>query len=228
MPIFALSFVPAVALGLAQEPTPEPAPEAEPTAEVESTAEAEPTEDATPAPAPAPAPAVAPAPAPAPEDLKKFNQWAVLIAPGGTYIKGQGWTAGGPLFRLNAWVHGWRGKFLIGGGPSLHYSLLLDRDQDDQIHFFTVNGDMIIGGGMPGKFAVYGHLTLGLGVLRAHDGATDLTLTLPGGRAGAGLGGHGYITPRISLGALVDFGYLGGLGVDAMAVLGIHFGRKPK
>ena len=86
----------------------------------------------------------------------------------------------------------------------------------------------VVGGGKADKFAVYAHMTVGLGVIAAKDGATGTSLVLPGIHAAAGIGAHGYLTRRLSLGTLIDFGYMGGLGVDAFLTLGLHFGKKPK
>ncbi|MCA9661988.1 MAG: hypothetical protein KC486_26855 [Myxococcales bacterium] len=43
-------------------------------------------------------------------------------------------------------------------------------------------------------------------------------------RSAAGVGGLGDITERSSIGALVDFGYMAGPGVDAFLTMGVHFG----
>src|SRR5690606_28189339 len=138
--------------------------------------------------APAAAAADAPPPAAPPPASNRYNQWHVLVAPGFGYIRGfkNAWQALGPAARIGAWKVGWRNRFVIGGGPSLVYGYFFDRLADDRIHFFTVNGDLIVGGGKPDKIAVYGHLTLGAGVLAAKDGATGTSFLLPGIRAEIG------------------------------------------
>ncbi len=117
---------------------------------------------------------------------------------------------------------------MIGGGPSLQYTYLFDKPNKDKVHLATVNGDMIIGGGKPDMIAAYFHLTAGLGVLSAKDGATGIKITFLGARAASGVGLYGHVAKRITLGVLVDFGWMGGLGVDAFATLGFHLGKKPK
>ncbi len=185
---------------------------------------AAPTEDANSTPA---KPADAPPPEAAPT---RYSQWHLLIAPGFGYVRGprNAYSALGPSLRFGAWKLAWRKGFMIGGGPSIVYTYLFDKLGQDRLHFFTVNGDFVVGGGKADKFAIYAHLTLGGGVIAAKDGATGTSLILPGIRAAAGVGAHGYITKRLSIGALADFGYLGGLGVDAFVTLGVHFGKKPK
>lgn len=182
------------------------------------------------APADAPPATAPPADAPAEASPARYNQWHLQIAPGFGYVRGpkNAYSAIGPALRFGAWKLAWRKGFMIGGGPSLVYTYLFDKLGQDRLHFFTVNGDFVVGGGKADKFAIYAHLTLGAGVLAARDGATKTSLILPGVRAAAGIGAHGYITKRLSIGALADFGYLGGLGVDAFLTLGLHFGKKPK
>lgn len=160
----------------------------------------------------------------------RYAQWHLLIAPGVGYVRGarNAFSAIGPSARFGAWRLHWRNNFMIGGGPALVYGYLFDGLGQDRLHFFTVNGDFVVGGGKADKFAVYGHVTLGGGVMAAKDGATGRSFILPGIRAAVGVGAHGYLTQRLSLGTLIDFGYMGGLGVDAFLTLGVHFGKKPK
>lgn len=160
----------------------------------------------------------------------RYSQWHLLIAPGIGYVRGpnKAYSAIGPGGRFGAWKLSWRKNFVIGGGPSIVYSYLFDKLGQDRLHFFTVNGDFVVGGGKADKFAAYAHLTLGGGVIAAKDGVTGSSFILPGIRAAAGFGIHGYLTRRLSLGTLVNFGYMGGLGVDAFLTLGVHFGKKPK
>ena len=71
---------------------------------------------------------------------------------------------------------------------------------------------------------------LGVGVLKVagrQDGF-QFDIVDAGFRALVGAGVRGYITPRFSLGAVVDVGNVGrgAFGVDAMATLGFHFGRR--
>ena len=135
----------------------------------------------------------------------------------------------GPALRFGGWASRWIGNFMVGGGPVLHYSYLTESGPaKDHLQLFTLQGDLLLGGGRYEKFAIYGHVTLGGGIMSAKDGASGISLTLPGVRLAAGVGGHGYITPRFSLGALADFGYLGGLGVDLLITANVHFGRGTK
>jgi hypothetical protein len=162
----------------------------------------------------------------------KYNQWHVQIAPQFAWVQGigqQNWKALGGGLRFGAWNMAWRKRFLIGGGPSLNYTYLADSVAQDKIHSFLLNGDMAIGGGIPDKFAGYFHLMLGLGVASVKDGATQTGAVLPWGAAKAGFGLHGYIVPKFSLGALVDFGPgFGFISVDAFITANVHFGKKPK
>jgi hypothetical protein len=177
---------------------------------------------------------VAEGPAPAPDAPKdRAKEWQVQVAPGAELfvfpwygqVSGGGLIAAGPTFKLTANKLGWYRGFMIGGGPSLQYSYMAEtREPKDKIHQFTLNGDMVVGGGLYEKFAVYAHLMLGLGVMSAFDGETQKKFLLPGARATAGVGGFGYITPKISLGALIDFGFPG--IVDAMVTVGFHLGKK--
>ncbi len=190
---------------------------------------AEPAADPAAAPAVDPAAPAAPlgegaAPTPPARDKK---EWMLVIAPGGDYIKAKNWKAVGGGFRLGGHAIKWGGSnhgFLVGGGPVLHYTYLKDPDFNDAIHLATVNGELILGGGNRGKFGVYGHVLLGLGFLRAVDGS-GLTISTLGARGAAGLGGFGKINKRFSLGALVDFGWAGGLWINGMLTANIHFGR---
>lgn len=172
---------------------------------------------------------------PAPEDGKvRAKEWQLQIAPGGEFFvfpwlgveAGDGLIAGGPTAKFSAHKIGWRGRFMIGGGPSLHYSFMKEtKDPPDRLHWFTLNGDFVVGGGQYQKFAVYGHLMLGAGILSGYDADTDTKLgVLPAGRALVGVGGYGHITKRISLGLLVDFGFPG--TIDALVTANFHFGKK--
>jgi hypothetical protein len=118
---------------------------------------------------------------------------------------------------------------MVGGGPALHYTYLVDNTPaEDKLQLLTVNGDFVIGGGIPDKIAGYAHLTAGLGVMYGEDGETGTRILWPGIRGAAGGGLHGFVHRMVSLGALVDFGWYGGLGVDAFLTVGIHFKKKPK
>lgn len=176
----------------------------------------------------APAPTTSEASPPAKErGGREGPEFLLHVGAGANLIVGR-FQAYGPSLRLGAWGSSWKGHFMIGGGAVAHYSYLIDKPNQDNLHFFTFGGDMAIGGGTYEKFAIYAHLTLGGGVIVAKDGATDTKLTVPGVRAGAGVGGYGYITPRFSLGALVDFGYYGTLGLDVLLTANVHFGRGTK
>ncbi len=165
------------------------------------------------------------APPPAETSKRKHKEWNLQLQPGGEFLVAGTYTAYGPAFRFAAWKQGWRGGFMVGGGPALHYGYMIDPAVQDRLGILTFNGDFIIGGGSYEKFAVFFHATLGLGLLHASDGATDTSFLLPGFRATAGVGGYGKVTERISIGALVDFGYYGAIGIDAMITLGFHFGK---
>lgn len=179
-------------------------------------------------------PDAAPAPAepgPAAPTKQRFNRWSLQIAPGAEFIFAGEFNAYGPNFRFGAWVHAWRGKFMIGGGPALHYTYLVDNtDSGDKVQLFTVNGDMVIGGGKADKIAGFGHITLGAGAVYGKDGQTGASLAGPAIRFAAGPGLHGFVHRMVSLGALVDFSYYPfvGLGMDAFLTVGIHFKPKPK
>lgn len=216
------SLVISSALALTSTAVASTAQEPEGPAEAEAAAQ-EPAADAAKPSEPAP-------PADAAKTPERYNQWHLLIAPGVGYVRGprNAYSAIGPSLRFGAWKLAWRRNFMIGGGPSLVYSYLFDKLGQDRLHFLTVNGDFVVGGGKADKFAVYAHMTVGLGVIAAKDGATGTSLVLPGIHAAAGIGAHGYLTRRLSLGTLIDFGYMGGLGVDAFLTLGLHFGKKPK
>lgn len=177
-------------------------------------------------------PAAAPAAAPDTGEMKiPKKEWMLVIAPGVDYIRGPSsnpYTALGGGARVGGHAVKWgggKGHFFIGGGPILHYSYIKDRDFDDVIHLFTVNGDLLVGGGGPGKWAVYGHLTGGLGYLSAFDAQTRARIQTLGARGGLGVGGFGKVNDRFSIGGLVDFGWAGGLWVNALATFNIHFGR---
>lgn len=203
------------------------AEEGEESAEDEGWGDEEEESDTTPLEAGTPPPSETP-PA-APEVTDRFNRWSLQIAPGAEFIFGGDWNAYGPNVRFGGWVHAWRGKFMVGGGPALHYTYLIDNSpQEDKLQIITVNGDFVIGGGIPDKIAGYAHLTAGLGAMYGEDGATGARILLPGIRGAAGGGLHGFVHRMVSLGALVDFGWYGGLGVDAFLTVGIHFKKKPK
>ena len=159
----------------------------------------------------------------------RYNQWNLHVAPTFTYLRGfQGaWKAVGGGARLGAWKLGWRQNFMIGGGPVVVFNYVKDKANDDTIMGATLNGDLLVGGGKANKFAVYGHLTLGLGVVSFRDGATNTSGILPWGQGRIGAGGHYYVNDKISVGLLADFG--GGfthVAVDAMLTLGVHFGKS--
>lgn len=164
----------------------------------------------------------------------RTKEWQLQLAPGGEFFvfpwfgidSGNGLIAGGPTLKFSALRVGWYGGFMVGGGPSLHYSFMKEtKDPPDRLHWFTLNGDLMIGGGRYQKFAVYGHLMLGGGIFSGYDADTDTKIkVLPAVRALVGVGGYGHITPRISLGLLVDFGLPG--TIDALVTAGFHFGKK--
>lgn len=151
------------------------------------------------------------------------GEWEIHVAAGGTFVFGLGYSAMGPALRFGGWITRWFGNFMIGGGPALNYSLLFDPKYGDRVHLATINGDLIIGGGKYRKVAGFGHIVLGGGLLFAYDAQTDQSFFFPGIRAALGGGVRGWLTQRISLGGLVDFGVIGGLGVDAYLTLGVHF-----
>lgn len=231
--MLALSFLvlPLLSDPAALQATPEgPLPPAAQDA-VTSVATAEPA--AAPAEPPTNDPAAVPETTPAamPDVQIPKKEWMLVIAPGFDYIRGPSsnpYTAlgGGARFGGHAvkWGGG-KGKFFIGGGPILHYSYIKDQDFDDVIHLITLNGDLLIGGGGPGVWAVYGHLTGGLGYFSGFDAQSGLRIQTIGARGALGVGGFGKITDRFSLGGLVDFGWAGGLWVNALITANIHFGR---
>lgn len=187
---------------------PEPAPEAEPAdaGEVADTSEVA-----------------------APSSASK-REWMLVISPAFDYVIGfkNAFRALGGGLRFGGHAVSWIGKkghFLVGGGPIIHYSYLSDEVNADVLHLVTVNGDLILGGGNK-RWGVYWHLTTGFGYLGASDGATGTKLHLPGVRAATGIGGFAKIVDRFSLGALVDFGYAGGIWINPMITANIHFGRK--
>ena len=144
----------------------------------------------------------------------------LVVQPGGTFMPSFGLY--GPGVRIGGWFQRWIGGFMVGGGPLLHYSYTFGGGTT--FGNLTVNGDFIIGGGKFQKFAVYGHLTAGLGV--AHASSGSVSAIGPGARLMFGAGGYGHITKRISLGALVDAGFTSNglaVGVDAFLTLGFHF-----
>jgi hypothetical protein len=160
----------------------------------------------------------------------RFNQWHLQVAPGFGYMKGllgTSWSASGPALRLGAWKLGWRKGFLIGGGPALVWGSLRDKVNEDWVNMGTLNGDLIVGGGKSGKFAVYGHLTLGLGVASFSDGATGSSGIVPAGRGAIGLGGDGHMSDKISVAALAVFNYVyAAWALDTFITLNIHFAPR--
>lgn len=244
MSLLGLSLVPVVALGLGQSgveygpvlPSGEFASAVQPedVAEVdeddleESESESESESEAEVVAEPAAAPA-APADDVAAEGTpKKFNEWGLMLSAGPSFMVGPNWSATGAIMRLGLMKHWWRNHFMIASGPSVSYWFAQDKVAQDKIHLATFNGELMMGGGVAEKFAVYGHLVLGLGYLQAHDGATNTTIKFVGGKSGAGVGAKYYIIPKLSVGALADFNFLGGLAVDAMVTLSFNFGRTAK
>lgn len=180
--------------------------------------------------APSEAAPVAEAAAEPPPASATKREWMLVIAPGFDYIIGarNSFRALGGGLRFGGHAMLWtgaKGHFLVGGGPILHYSYITDPAQKDVLHLLTLNGDLLLGGGNK-RFGVYWHLTTGLGYLGASDGQTDTTIKTLGVRAATGLGGFGKINDRFSLGALVDFGWAGGVWVNALLTANIHFGRR--
>ncbi|NVB43222.1 hypothetical protein G6O69_35690 [Pseudenhygromyxa sp. WMMC2535] len=158
------------------------------------------------------------------------REWMLVVSPGFDYVVGpqKAYEALGGGFRLGGLATKWagaKGHFLVGGGPMIHYTYLKDPDFQDVLHLATVNGDLVLGGGNQ-RWALYWHLTLGFGVLSAKDAQTSSSLTTFGARAASGIGGYGKINDRFSLGALVDFGWAGGLWVNTLLTANIHFGRR--
>ena len=107
-----------------------------------------------------------PEPQPTPTSAQK-REWMLVIAPGFDYIAGsrQAFRALGGGFRFGGHAIKWaggKGRFLVGGGPILHYAYLRDPDYDDTIHLVTVNGDLLLGGGNQ-RWGIYWHLTFGVG-----------------------------------------------------------------
>ncbi len=156
----------------------------------------------------------------------RISEWQLQIAPGAEFfVFGDTVVGNGPAFKLAAQRVWWISHFMIGSGPSLQYSSLIETEEPkDKIHQITFNGDFVIGGGSFEKFAIYAHLMLGLGIASVHDGETDDKLTTFWARAVGGLGGWVHITPKFSLGALVDVGWPG--IVDALLTVGFHVGRQ--
>ncbi len=226
LPLFILlgdPTLPATQLFELNEPAEAPVddPEVEP-AEAPASDPAEGVEQPTPAPSAAD-------PEAKPEKLRTGNEWMIHIAPGANFVFSRYYKAYGPTARFGGLASRWIGNAMIGGGPVLTYGYLLDPSPaKDRIQFFTLQGDFMVGGGRYEKFAIFAHLSLGGGAAIAFDGATKTKLTVPWIRAAAGVGAYGYITPRFSLGTIVDFGYLGGLGVDVVLTANIHFGQGTK
>jgi len=248
MSLLGLSLVPVVALGLGHAEleygpvlpsggfTSAYQPEEAAEVDGDDLEESEPDEDLTEeSTEEAAEPAAAPAPVAPAEDVaaegetsKKFNEWGLMLSAGPSFMVGPNWSATGAIARLGIMKHWWRNHFMIASGPSVSYWFAQDKVAQDKIHLATFNGELMMGGGTAEKFAVYGHLVLGLGYLQAHDGATNTTIKFVGGKSGAGVGAKYYIIPKLSVGALADFNFLGGLAVDAMVTLSFNFGRKDK
>lgn len=164
-----------------------------------------------------------------PQFIAQKREWMLVIAPGFDYIDGlPRFRALGGGFRLGGHAIKWtgeRGRVLLGAGPILHYAYLQDPDYDDAIHLVTVNGDLLIGGGNK-RWGLYWHLTAGLGYMKAFDAQTNAKLQTLGARGATGVGGFGKINDRVSLGALVDFGWAAGLWVNTSITANVHFGRR--
>jgi hypothetical protein len=169
-------------------------------------------------------------PAPPTSTSGQKREWMLVIAPGFDYVAGarQAFKAYGGGFRLGGHAIKWagaKGRFLVGGGPMLHYTYLKDPDFNDTLQLVTANGDLLLGGGNQ-RFGVYWHATAGLGYLAAFDAQTNTKIQTVGVRAATGIGGFGKINDRFSVGALVDFGWAGGLWVNALLTANVHFGRR--
>jgi len=160
------------------------------------------------------------------EQSDRSGEWQLEVGLGGEFFVFLDQVVGnGPTFKLAAQRIGWFGHFMIGGGPSLQYSYLVEADAlKDKIHQLTVNGDLLIGGGTFEKFAVYLHVMAGLGAAHAFDGETKKKMWLPWFRAVGGVGGWIHLTPLVSLGGVVDVGFPG--IVDALLMVGFHLGKK--
>lgn len=165
------------------------------------------------------------------------REWVIHVAPGYDYIWYQDQAAGtlkimGGSLRFGGHKSLQKGGFFISGGPIVNYTYLTEVGKNappDKLHLITVNADMLIGGG--GKRVVgYFHATLGLGALTGTDAdANDARFTFFGARAAAGLGLHGYINDKFSLGAIFDFGWAGlGLWMNPMFVFNVHFPLVPR
>jgi hypothetical protein len=158
------------------------------------------------------------------------REWMLVIAPGFDYVAGarQSFKAYGGGFRFGGHAIKWagaKGRLLVGGGPILHYTYMKDPDFNDTLHLVTANGDLLLGGGNQ-RFGIYWHATAGLGYLAAVDGQTSTRIQTVGVRAATGIGGFGKINDRFSVGALVDFGWAGGVWVNALLTANVHFGRR--
>lgn len=172
--------------------------------------------------APAPPPSAAPPPA---QGLLKARELQLQVALGGEFfIFAHQAVGNGPALKLSAHWLRWWGPFLLGGGPSIHYSYMFEnKEPTDEIHQLTLNGDLIIGGGILQKFAVYAHLLLGFGMASAYDGETRSKITMFWARAVVGCGAWVHLTRSISVGALVDLGWPG--TVEVLATASFHFGK---
>jgi hypothetical protein len=174
-----------------------------------------------------------PAPTVAPEGAATTGpkrEWMLVIAPGFDYLIGPKNVyralGGGGRFGAHAikWA-GKRGRFLVGGGPIVHYTYFRDTAAQDTLHLATLNGDLLLGGGNQ-RFGVYWHATIGFGYLQAVDGATDSVIRSFGARMASGVGVFGKIVDRFSLGVLVDVGWAGGVWINPLLTANIHFGRR--
>lgn len=164
---------------------------------------------------------------PPPSGHDRYNRWSLNVAPGTEFILFGPLTIYGPTLRVGTWVHKWRGRLMFGGGPALQYTYLVDNvNSGDKIHLATVNGDLVIGGGRADKYALYGHLTFGAGLLAGYDAQTQTRLLLPGLRAAGGIGGHYFFGDAFSVGVLADIGFAGGVALDTFVVAALHFGRR--
>jgi len=167
-------------------------------------------------------PDAAPPPAAGPVRAKEFQ---LQVDVGGEFFIFADQAVGnGPAFMLSAHWLRWWGPFMLGGGPSIHYSYMFEnKEPKDKIHQATLNGDFVIGGGIFRKFAIYAHILFGAGVASVYDGETKTKLTTFWARAVGGIGGWVHVARMISLGVLVDVGWPG--TVEVLATVGFHFGK---
>jgi hypothetical protein len=206
----------------------------------DATVEAQPVAE-TPTTAPAPAttqpvataqPVAAPAPLaePEPQGILVTRELQVQFAPGVEFFAlgygGSKIVGAGPAFKFTSQWLRWWGGFMFGGGTSLYYTYMLEGEEPrDVFQQLTLNGEMLIGGGIYRTFAVYAHLSAGAGVALAHDAETNTDWTLPWFRARVGVGGWYNILRWLSLGVIADLGWPG--TIEALVTLGFHFGGAP-